>query len=72
MPKFALFLHDDPNRSRTISPTEVQAIIERYKAWAGGLAGQGRLGASHKLTEDGGRHVRRVGGAVTATDGPYA
>ena len=50
----------------------LQAIVERYTAWAGSLAERGLLAGGQKLAADGGKHVRRVDEAVTAVDGPYA
>jgi hypothetical protein len=72
MPGFLLLLHDTTWHKGDLAPAEMQAIIARYGAWAGGLAERGMLRGGHKLADDGGRHVRRDGERVTATDGPYA
>jgi hypothetical protein len=73
MPQFMLLLHEDPATSRTMSPDEMQRVIERYVQWSDGLAARGSLVRGEKLADDGGRHVRRRtgGGAPAVTDGPY-
>ncbi|HYE51030.1 MAG TPA: YciI family protein [Azospirillaceae bacterium] len=71
MPTFVLLLHEDPATFADVSPAEMQRIIEAYGAWAGRMAGQGRLAGGHKLTDDGGKRVRKEGGRVVVTDGPY-
>ena len=50
----------------------MQKIIEGYEAWAGGLAGEGRLHLGRKLMDEGGT-VMQPGddGAITVKDGPY-
>lgn len=72
MRDYLLLLHDNPTQMADISPAEMQAIIERYNAWAGALAAEGRLAHGAKLADEGGRHLRRGPQGVTAVDGPYA
>lgn len=72
MAEFLVLLHETPSTFSTLSASEMQAIVERYSAWTRGLAEKGRLVAGKKLTDDGGRHLRRERGAMVASDGPYA
>ncbi|MDZ4771918.1 MAG: YciI family protein [Planctomycetota bacterium] len=71
MPKYMLVLRDDPKQFASMSPSEMQAVLEKFGAWASGLAAQGRLVGGHKLQDDGGRTMRKVGARVTSKDGPF-
>ena len=71
MPQYLLLLHEDPSQYADVSPAEMQAIIEKYSAWAGKLASQGRLAGANKLQDGTGRSVRRAAGKLAVTDGPY-
>ncbi len=71
MAKFILVLRDDPTQWAKLSPAEMQGVIEKYSAWSAGLAQRGAIRGGEKLTNDGGKHLRRQGGALSATDGPY-
>jgi hypothetical protein len=71
MPQYLLLLHEDPSQYAEVSPAEMQAIIEKYNAWAGKLAQQGRLRGGEKLQEGTGKTVRKSGGKLAVTDGPY-
>jgi hypothetical protein len=73
MSDYVVLLHEkDPARASRTSPTEMQAIIQRYRSWIGQLRQNGQLEASRKLTDEGGRWLRRDKGAMLASDGPYA
>lgn len=72
MQTYLLLLHESPADSRQISAAEMQDIIAAHQAWAGKLAAEGRLAGGEKLTDDGGRQLRRQDGAWLASDGPYA
>jgi hypothetical protein len=74
MPEFMLLLHESPAESASLSPDDMQRIIERYRLWSGQLASSGQLLGGDKLREDGGKHLRRPRGGKRATsvDGPYA
>ncbi len=71
MPQYLLLLHEDPSQYANLSPAEMQAIIQKYNAWAGKLAEQGRLRGGEKLQDGTGRRVHRSNGKVAVTDGPY-
>ena len=71
MPKFLLFLHEDPNVFAPMSAEEMQRIIQVYRAWKEGLMAQGRITDAMKLRDEGGRRVVRRSGELVVTDGPY-
>ena len=61
MHDYLLLLHESPAETARLSPTEMQALVERYVAWSQAIASQGRLVSGHKLRDEGGRIVRRAG-----------
>jgi hypothetical protein len=71
MPRFMLLAYDDPAAMGELSAEAMQAIVERYIAWTEELAQSGRLLASEKLADDGGRRVGRRAGQVVVRDGPF-
>ena len=64
MPQFVLLLRDNGSFPTDLSPQEIQAIIERYKAWGEKV----RRLAGEKLRDGEGRVMRKSG----LTDGPFA
>lgn len=72
MNQYLLLLHETPADLGRITPAEMQEIIQAHQAWAGALAARGLLAGGEKLTDDGGRHLRRRDGQPLASDGPYA
>jgi hypothetical protein len=72
MAQFMLLLHENPNEFAGLSQKEFLALIEEYRAWGQRLAAEGKLVGSHKLTDDGGRHLRKRGNEILVTDGPFA
>jgi len=71
MSEFLLLLHEPADGFTDYSPQQMQAIIEKYQAWAQGLAEQGRIVDSRKLKDDGGRKVFR-GSNGLVMDGPFS
>ncbi|HET9134513.1 MAG TPA: YciI family protein [Gemmatimonadales bacterium] len=71
MHDYLLLLHESPAETARLSPTEMQALVERYVAWSQAIASQGRMVSGHKLRDEGGRIVRRAAGRTTVTDGPF-
>jgi hypothetical protein len=72
MPRYLMLLYDTPADYADLSPQEVQAMIERYSRWSAGLKAEGKSVKGEKLTDDGGRRLKRSGDKVVAVDGPYA
>ena len=72
MPRYMLLLHDDQSAFTSLSPQQMQTIIEKYIAWGGRLRERGVLGESNKLADEPGRVVRSNNGTMRVTDGPYS
>ena len=72
MSQFLLLLHERPEEFATISPGEMQQVIEKYKAWRERLAADHKLVDGKKLTEDAGRVLRPAESRPLVTDGPYS
>ncbi len=65
-----LLFHESPEMYRGLGPEEIQSIIEKYVAWTRRLEGEGRYVEGAKLHGHG-RVIRKPGGTVAVTDGPY-
>ncbi len=72
MAEYLVLLHEDPARTRDFSPTQMQALIQRYGDWIDGLRAQGLVTVGKKLKDEGGRHLRGEKGRMVVSDGPYA
>jgi hypothetical protein len=72
MPQFLMILHDTPGQFTHLSPTEIQAVLEKYGAWTGKLAAAGKLVTGRKLKDEGGKWVTKGAKGVSVVDGPYA
>lgn len=72
MAQFLLLLHETPQDFAEVSPEEMQRIIQKYRGWTEGLRQSGRLIHNSKLTDEGGRHLRRKRDRIEVTDGPYS
>lgn len=71
MNKFMLIFHGataDEEAYQRMSPEAMQAELQKWNAWIGGIAAQGRFGASDALQPTG-RTLRGAGRVVS--DGPY-
>jgi len=68
MSQFLLLLHDPVDSPLlSMSPAEMQEVIERYSAWSAKLAAEGRIAGGNKLTDGSARHLTKLG----VIDGPY-
>jgi hypothetical protein len=70
MAKYLLLLRD-AGTYPDLSPDAMQAVLQRYIDWTGGLARRGVLVDASKLHDATGRVVRANGGQPSITDGPY-
>ena len=66
MPQFMLLIYGDPTRWLKQSPEEMQAAIEKYRAWTTKPFTKG----SGRLADDVGKVLRSNGGKPVASDGP--
>ena len=71
MSEFLLLLHELQDGFADYSPEAMQAVVEKYTAWAQGLDQQGKIIESRKLKDDGGRLVRQGENGMTL-DGPFS
>lgn len=69
MPQYMLLIRGDDEVER--SPEEMQGIVKEYIAWAGRLRAEGRMLGGDELAS-GGKVVRKWGGSLQVSDGPYA
>ena len=72
MNQYLLLLHENPSDYADLSPAQMQETIARYSAWAGEMAAKGHLLSGEKLTDDGGKILRRNNNNVLVSDGPFA
>ena len=71
MAKFVLLLRSETVDYSTWSPEDLQKLIEKFNAWAGKLAAEGRLAAGEKLSDSGGKVISGLGANLKVTDGPF-
>jgi hypothetical protein len=67
-----LLLHENPTEFAELTRKQMATVIAEYQAWGQRLAAEGRLVSSHKLTDEGGRHIVKRGSEFLVTDGPFA
>jgi hypothetical protein len=72
MPDYMLLLRDNRTEFPKLSPDEFQRVIQKYIAWGDSLRRRGLLVGNNKLTDGAARVIRREGGGLRVTDGPYA
>ena len=72
MSQFMLLLHENPNEFAGIGQKELQEMVGQYRGWGERLAAEGKLVGSHKLVDEGGRHLEKRGSEILVTDGPFA
>jgi len=70
MPDYMLIIRDD-GTAPPMSPSQEQAMLDRFVAWADRLRKDRRLKGVDRLKGDGGQTVRRRGGRLVI-DGPFA
>jgi hypothetical protein len=72
MAQFMLLLHENPSAFAGLDASEMQIVIGKYVAWGEKLRSDGKFVSSHKLKDEGGRHVVAGERGVLVTDGPFA
>ena len=69
MKEFMMLFHSQQSATdQAPSPEEMQASIQLWQDWIGGIAAQGKFVSTNALTPNG----RTINGAGVITDGPYA
>ena len=68
MSQFMLLLYDDPVDWRNVSPEEMQAAMDKYRAWTQ----KPFTKDAKRLADDPGRVIRSKGGRKRVLDGPYS
>ena len=71
MPKYLVLARNTNEQRRDMSAEEMQRVIAKYMAWSDRLRQAGRLANSNKLRDAEGRVLRRTGGRLAVTDGPF-
>jgi len=69
MKTYYLILRERLDAFANISPSEMQAVVQRYVKWREDNAKQ--VTGGQKLADGEGRVLRRKGGALDASDGPF-
>ena len=72
MSQFLLFLLDPTTDDSTMSPEQIQAIINEYHAWSQKMGEAGKLVGGEKLKNDGGKILTGWESELSITDGPLA
>ena len=69
MNEFVLIFRNDFQPEVKFSPDEMQAIMQQWQTWMGGMAAKGQLASSGNRLGGNGKTVRP---ASVVTNGPYA
>jgi len=74
MPKYLLLLRDDPKQFTSLSPEEMQRVIQKYSKWSESLVQAGQMVGADKLTDTAETAcvLKRNGPAIRTFDGPFA
>ncbi len=72
MQRYMLLLRSDPKQIASLSPEELQGILQRFNKWRETLTAAGHKPEGQKLRNGIGRVMTQSGGKVIVTDGPYA
>jgi hypothetical protein len=73
MPKYLVLARDEGNwMDMDLSPADIEAIINKYRAWAEKVASQGKLLSGEKLRDGEGRVLKGAGKSMKVTDGPHS
>ena len=72
MARFLMLLHENPADYAHMSPADLQACVDEYTAWSDRMRQEGKLLQGEKLKDEGGKRLKKPGGKLVVTDGPYA
>ena len=71
MPQFILILQENPAEWEDLSPAQMQAIVEEYRAWTTKLEARGLWIGGNKLKDEGGLQIIGGDNEARVVDGPY-
>jgi hypothetical protein len=71
MAKFLVLARGTGQAHASLSPEEMQQVVQKYTAWSAGHREAGRMLHAERLKNDG-RVVRGAAGRMIVTDGPFA
>ena len=66
MPEYILLLHEEPAAFSGLSPTDIQAMIQRYKGWRESIAAKGHQAGGKKLRDAVGRVMKTNNGKIVS------
>ena len=66
---YYLLLRDNPEKFKKLSPTQIQAVVQRYVTWRQDNAKVVKGG--DKLADGEGRVLRKSGETLSVSDGPF-
>ena len=69
METYYLILRDDPQVFESVSPSDMQAVVQRYVKWR--EDNSKHVTGGQKLADGQGRVMRKRGGALNVSDGPF-
>lgn len=69
MQTYYLILRDDPKVFANVSPSDMQAVVQRYVKWR--EDNSKHVTGGQKLVDGQGRVMRRNSGALSVSDGPF-
>ncbi len=69
MQTYYLILRDDPQMFASGSPSDMQAVVQRYVKWR--EENSKHVTSGQKLADGQGRVMRKAGGALSVSDGPF-
>lgn len=72
MAKYMLLLHDNRQSFVGLAADEMQKVMGKYRGWRDKLLNAGILHGADKLKDEPGKVIRRKGGKLHVTDGPYS
>jgi hypothetical protein len=72
MERYMLLLRAEPGQFESLSPEEIQGILQRFAKWREALTAAGHNPEGQKLRDRTGRQLRLSEGKMIVTDGPYA
>ena len=71
MRKFMLIAYDNVAMYTSLSPDQMQAVLQKYVAWSADIAARGHLVMGEKLVDHAGKALTKVNGSLSISEGPY-